>query len=408
MSRCLSLLVMQCPHVVPVPARTGTGTVGDDGASPRENPRTDRAIRYHIHRNEDKVEPIRGLPPFPASSRGGCPRSSVKCSGGRRKNAGGEGKRKDSGMMRSRWSIFVMGLLPIVLSACESTAETPGERFQKAIEQEAKYCATHKIERGNTRCEITKLKPADPLATEEGRFAHSIKIPNPVPEDSGYKSGMTPEQYFDHLCKTEAGEFIYKTVENVEGIYQMRPRPAVGYEANHLYAIEDPYGGPAGNDQPEMKFVRPTRYQFFESPDLLRRGPGGLKEFSHPSYFVTPDKDATLARYFGHNGQKPKTMQKEFDVMRKSKFGYTWRGITRPHDREMGVAGSELIVLNLETNEVLGVHRGYARFDIDKTVAGTAAMQWWKRCPTVFKTETNARLSFILKVLSPIPSTQGK
>ena len=72
--------------------------------------------------------------------------------------------------------------------------------------------------------EVAKLKPADPLATEEGRFAHSIKIPNPVPEDSGYKPGMTSQEYFDHLCKTEAGEFIYKTVENVEGIYMMRPR----------------------------------------------------------------------------------------------------------------------------------------------------------------------------------------
>ena len=30
--------------------------------------------------------------------------------------------------------------------------------------------------------------------------------------------------YFDYLCKHEAGEFIYRTVDNVEGILQMRPR----------------------------------------------------------------------------------------------------------------------------------------------------------------------------------------
>ena len=102
--------------------------------------------------------------------------------------------------------------------------ETPGERFRKAIERETQYCATHTIKPNNRRCDITKLQPADPLATEEGRFAHSIKIPNPVPEDSGYKPGMTSKEYFDHLCKTEAGEFIYKTVENVDGVYMMRPR----------------------------------------------------------------------------------------------------------------------------------------------------------------------------------------
>ena len=44
--------------------------------------------------------------------------------------------------------------------------------------------------------------PEQWLATPEGKFAHSIKIPNPVPKDSGYRRGMTSEQYFEHLCRT--------------------------------------------------------------------------------------------------------------------------------------------------------------------------------------------------------------
>jgi hypothetical protein len=306
-------------------------------------------------------------------------------------------------------SLFVFGCLLVLLGQINvANGETPGERFRKAIEREAEYCATHKIKPTNRRCDITKLQPADPFATEEGRFAHSIEIPNPVPADSGYKPGMTPKEYFDHLCKTEAGEFIFRTESNVEGVYQMRPRPAVTYEANHLYALEDPYGGPYGSNQPEIWFVGPTRYKFFESSDLMRREPGGLKEFTHPSYFSAPAKDARIARYFGHDGQEQRTMQKEFDAVRKSRYGYTWRGISRPNDREIGVAGSELIVLDLETDEVLGVHRGFARFDIDKSVAGTAAMQWWQRCPTGSNMGGGARLSFILKVLAPTSSSQGK
>ena len=35
--------------------------------------------------------------------------------------------------------------------------------------------------------------------------------------------------YFEHKCETDAGEFIYKTVENVEGLYQMRPRDPRDY-----------------------------------------------------------------------------------------------------------------------------------------------------------------------------------
>ncbi len=121
--------------------------------------------------------------------------------------------------------------------------ETPGERFRKALKEIESACAKRALA-PNEKCgEVAKLKPADPLATEEGRFAHSIRIPNPVPEDSGYKPGMTPEEYFNHLCKTEAGEFIYKTVENVEGIFMMRQRErATDIHLQHLYALEDPYG----------------------------------------------------------------------------------------------------------------------------------------------------------------------
>jgi hypothetical protein len=296
----------------------------------------------------------------------------------------------------------------LVGSGCASLAETPGERFRKAIKEIEAACQKRKLDPNEVCGGVAKLKPADPLATEEGRFAHSIKIPNPVPVDSGYKPGMTPEQYFDHLCRTEAGEFIYKTVENVEGVFQMRPRPEVTYESNHLYALEDPYGGPYGSNHPEMWFVGPTRYEYFESPDLKRRQPDGLKELTHPSYFSVPNEDARIARYFGHNGQAQMTMQKEFDATRKSRYGYTWRGISRPNDREMGLAGSELIILDLGTKEVLGIHRGYARFDVDESIAGTAAMQWRQRCPSGAKLAGGTRLSFILKVLTPTSGSQGK
>ena len=305
-------------------------------------------------------------------------------------------------------SLFVFGCVLVVLGQVNvANGETVGERFDKAIKEIAKQCASRKLEPNEVCGEVAKLKPADPLATEEGRFAHSIKIPNPVPKDGGYKPGMTPEQYFDHLCKIEAGEFVYKTVENVEGVYQMRPRPVVTYEANHLYALEDPYGGPYGSNQPEIWFVGPTRYRFFESPDLIRREPGGLKAFIHPSYLSVPPPDSKIARYFGYDGRDQKTMRKEFDTVRKSRYGYTWRGISRRNDREMGVAGSELIILDLSTGEVLGLHRGYARFEIDERM-GQAGFQWSKRCPIGPNLGGGARLSSLLKVLIPTTTSQGK
>jgi hypothetical protein len=99
--------------------------------------------------------------------------------------------REQTDMMATGWTrwLMVSGLGGLLIANTGSSflkkQETPGERFEKAMKKKAEYCATHKIDSANRRCDITKLQSADPLATEEGRFAHSVKIPNPVPEDSG-------------------------------------------------------------------------------------------------------------------------------------------------------------------------------------------------------------------------------
>src|SRR4051812_17787766 len=52
------------------------------------------------------------------------------------------------------------------------------------------------------------------------------------------------KKYFEHLCETEAGEFIYRTVDNVEGVYQMRPRDPADYfdRMSKGDVPDDPYG----------------------------------------------------------------------------------------------------------------------------------------------------------------------
>jgi len=258
-----------------------------------------------------------------------------------------------------------------------SMAETPGERFRGIMEEMAQLCVEKKLKPTDSRCSLPKLKPADPLAMPEGRFAQSIKIPNPVPEDSGYKPSMTPQEYFDHLCKTEAGEFIYKTVENVEGIYQMRPRERV-YDSHmqHLYAMEDPYGyTDAEALAPEFAYVSPNAYRFFETAVQFEPKPIRGKQFRHPSIEIRPDASAQYVRFYDYDGHKENTMKKEYASTRTSRYGYTWRGVTRPHDRELGIAGGELIVLDLEKNEVLAVKRGFIRSGGVRNLTGI----WWPK-----------------------------
>lgn len=277
--------------------------------------------------------------------------------------------------------MFMAGVVGNSHAGLLGKEETPGERFRKAMKKKSDYCTTHKIDPANRRCDILKLKPADPLATEEGRLAHSIRIPNPVPEDSGYKPGMTSQEYFNHLCKTEAGEFIYKTVDNVEGLYMMRPRKkATDDELRHLYALEDPYGHTNGEaTMGEYDFVSPNRYVYFERPTQPSRFNEVIRRFGKDN--ADQQKLEGYERFAGYDSRHLESMKKESAQRLQSRYGFTWRGITRPHDRELGIAGGELIVLNLETKEVLGVRRGYIRSGNMKSLTGV----WWltgQACPT--------------------------
>ncbi|MEK7760737.1 MAG: hypothetical protein AAB433_04060 [Nitrospirota bacterium] len=307
-------------------------------------------------------------------------------------------------MKKPLLSVLLVGLLAALLSACASFAKIPGERFRQAIKEIEAACAKRKLAPNEVCGGVAKLKPADPLATEEGRFAHSITIPNPVPEDSGYKPGMTPEQYFDHLCKTEAGEFIYKTVENVDGFYLMRTRKqALDEELEHLYGLEAPYIEVHGEYyDPGEYFIQPHlgKYQFLEVP-LPKKEPGAT-EAKYRRYYrdenAHPGRDYQTA-IDGHFVRVPYVVAEKETQSLNSKYAVTWRGITRPHDRELGIAGSELIVLNLETHAVLGVRRGFKRTGGVRNLTGI----WWlagQTCPMVSKKPDHW---FIREVLSPIP-----
>lgn len=316
---------------------------------------------------------------------------------------------------------IAMGLLGLlVMMGCAaiaaSTDETPGEQFREAMKKLSERCAREKIAPGNTMCDPLKLKPADPMATPEGRFAHSIKIPNPVPEDSGYKPGMTPQEYFDHLCKTEAGEFIYKTVENVEGIYQMRPRSlATDYELQHLYVLEDPYGsygdegamqeyvnsGSAGyvkykSEKGYVQYKTKPYYQFLEKPIAIQ--PETQGDGAKYLRYTRPDTDKLIfeeGQYFYPRKEQPKMIEERVKEL-KSRYAFTWRGIRRPHDRELGIAGGELIVLDRQTNEVLAVRRGFVRSGkVRQTIGGI----WWLSAGACPKRQVGITQGFLLKIL---------
>jgi hypothetical protein len=313
--------------------------------------------------------------------------------------------------------LSLLSLTVLILIGCGTPGgligETPGERFRKAIATRERYCSTHKMAPGETTCDILKLKAPDPLATPEGRFAHSIKLPSPHDKPSEvHRAGMTSEEYFKALCEAEAGEFIFKTVENVEGIFQMRPRQkATDDMLQHLYAMEDPYGYfTDGNpEEPAYRYVRKDRYQFFENNRLAFILSPSLWKYRDSTYVATPPPNAKLQRFYGYDGNM-RSMKKEFDATPKARYGYTWRGITRVNDLELGISGGELIVLDLQTQEVLGFQRNFARTGYIKN---NATGVWWmtaQSCPQIVHQSNDGRVvkqesvTFISKVLKPVRS----
>jgi hypothetical protein len=235
-------------------------------------------------------------------------------------------------------------------------------------------------------------------------------VPKPkwpeAPKEPVYKPGMSSKEYFEALCKAEAGEFIYKTVENVEGVYQMRPRSLLEYydvPQQDRYVLEDPYGytGLEADTAP-YHFIASTQdrqkfqkyYSYFETPLW---GPQlKSREKENLALHAPPPEGATFQRFF-YSDENSRLLQKQYDSKLKSQYGFIWRGIKRPHDREMGIVGGELVVMELQTNEILGVRRGFARSGYIRN--NQSGFFWLSalRCPH----NEGGDYSFISKILQP-------
>jgi hypothetical protein len=182
-------------------------------------------------------------------------------------------------------------------------------------------------------------------------FWPNARVPMPklpdAPKESVYRPWMTKKQYFEALCKSEAGEFIYKTVDGVEGIYQIRPRALEKGDMRQedRYVLEDPYGYEdwEARSAPGI-FVKPNRYGFLEVPSPSE------SSVSAPMRFH---------RYYRKGGAE----KIEWDIQTvselQSRYGFLWRGIKRPRDREHNIGGGELFILDLHSGEVLATKRGF-------------------------------------------------
>ncbi len=232
--------------------------------------------------------------------------------------------------------------------------------------------------------------PTAPQEKAAYDYAHRLKLPDSVPQPVPFNfwkarlKALWPwnpnvsEQYFDHLCKTEAGEYIFKTVENVEGVFQMRPS-SVRFQSGldlERYRMEAPImmqavdydnWGSHGNFHSGRYFVQPMmgQYLFLEQPK-----PENTNKIVRLVRRVSDDPPAAYRNGYPtgelidgnpSNFRVPFMVVLEEGTSRHTRYGFTWRGIKRDRDREHGIGGGEYLTVDLETNEVLGVKRSFVR-----------------------------------------------
>ena len=263
----------------------------------------------------------------------------------------------------------------------------------------AKYvaCRIRPGNRTNSACDIHILRRREwPEYWPEG--AKRVKWPDP-PKESVYRRGMKPKEYWEALCKAEAGEFVYRTVKDVDAIYGARPiEPATDAEYMDRFVLEDPFSHTdlLSTRKPQDYVVQPFigTYRSLELPD--RDAPAKYLRFQRsekptgPSFQTNKDGQWIRIAYIVDRTNASAIV---------AKHAYIWRGINRTRDRELGIAGGELAVVEIASGEVLGIRRGFAR---SGQVPNSPSGFWWlaaQRCPAPGNESSN--MAFLRRVLLP-------
>lgn len=227
--------------------------------------------------------------------------------------------------------------------------------------------------------------------------------------------------YFEEKCKTVAGEKIYRTVPEVEGLVLLKVRPQRGQTQledpmwpGAAFAIESygddyiqsflGYENPAGNSDGSPGVI--TKKERGSISPIKR--PGGLPGYRYVDvidakdgqrYRVTQKSDEPwqydkkylqgYIRYF---------LDKALTTTPAPRYGVTYEDHVIPEERAIGVASSTVRAIDLTTNEVLGEMVRYAY-----RPRGIRLTQWehGNKCPSHYVGSDQATRKFVDQVLIP-------
>jgi hypothetical protein len=212
--------------------------------------------------------------------------------------------------------------------------------------------------------------PEQWLQDDEARIAHSLKLPDVVAKTVSFDferarrkawwplAAEVGRQYFDHLCDTEAGDWLLKQGEPQRGLYNARPlRRYETAELQARYELEAPllvrlHRIPDTIDSGSY-FVNPPAitYEFVQEP---RRDVDWQAEIEQPYIELSGFQAEMLAE-----GIEGHPMQLKGIERPTARYAVTWRGTRRKLDREHSISGVEIIVFERATREVFAIRRQF-------------------------------------------------
>ncbi|WP_295636570.1 hypothetical protein [uncultured Methylibium sp.] len=244
---------------------------------------------------------------------------------------------------------------------------------------------------------------------------------------------------FAERCK-KAGEFIHRTVDNVEGIFLLKLRPNTinfGHSQERQFALDDPYGRDLGGVGYIQTFLAGSHREAASKGLPVAGAPPPLKGYRYVDAIDVADGqryrytgsvqeyESVASPLVGGNGEKFK--RTEFVVSKvpgssaTPRYGVTYDDISTRGEREHWIAGSSLKVIDLQTREVIAERVGYMMDRGQGNISGGRS-PWLEAaehsCPPIasrprllsgpaFAAQTYKTASFVERVLKPSTS-QGE
>ena len=205
---------------------------------------------------------------------------------------------------------------------------------------------------------------------------------------------------FDQLCQN-AGEKIYRTADNVDGILLLKVRgDDEKYQSNRYNPLKDQMWEDAAINSEAWRagYIN----SFFSKAMRSWHNSLGYK------YVDVLQKDGSIIRYSGDWGIKYEDFNQEINPKRPARYAVTYENDISWENRKHWIAGTTIKVIDTKTNELIAEKTmyvfvpelGYSKFEQNPNPWGRGV-----RCPkeAPAQQETSA---FIAKVLFPSSQPQ--